>query len=242
MRILDIDLDFFLDQNLVLKSDNGRLPDDMYEPWSCGAVKYFLDKNCGLEGKKIQGRIVNKHHEALFFWEELIISGKLRYPFEIVHIDAHADMGMGDIAYLYIINQLLHLPVYERSKYDSSQLKEGNYIAFALALGFISRLINVIHPGCRDDIMWLYMKDYHPNSGEIEMKAMKNLSAIQLLRNPKSFNVIASEPIVRFSRIPYTEFHDKGNFDFIVLSQSPQYTPKSADALVPIINTYIENI
>lgn len=242
MRVLDLDLDFFLEQDLVPKSKSGRLPDNIYKSWNAVDVKNFLDNNCGLEGKRIKGRIVVNHHEALLFWEELISTGTLRYPFEVVHVDAHADMGQGfqvDALY-YISNHLLHLPVDKRKKYDKSLLNEGNYIAFALAIRFISQLTNVIHPMYHDDIVALYMKDYDPNSDKIEMKAMNSLNTDQFIK--WEFDVISFEPTISFLKIPYTKFNDNGNFDFIVLSQSPHYTPKCADNLIPIISAYIENV
>lgn len=242
MRVLDLDLDFFLEQDLVPRNKSGRLPDNNYKPWSVEDVKNFLDNDCGLKGKRISGRIVVNHQEALLFWEELVSSGTLRYPFEVVHVDSHADMGQGfqvDALY-YISNQLLHLPVDRRMMYDKSLLNEGNYIAFALALRLISQLTYITHPMHYDDIVPLYMRDYDSKSDKIEMKAMHNLNTNQFIN--WKFNVVSIEPTVPLLRIPYTEFRDNGNFDFFVLSQSPHYTPKSADKLIPIISAYIEEI
>jgi len=240
MRVLDIDLDFFLNEDLIPKSEEDRLPEDWCDPWIAEDVTNFLDKNCGLKDKRNPGKIVTEHHEALQFWEELINSGKLTSPFEVVHVDAHADMGQGQTCYHYICSQLLHLPIDKRSQFCKPGLNEGNYIAFALALRLISKLKYVIHPKAHDDIPAIYMKDYNPNSGIIEMKALKNLNVNQF--SNWKFNVSSIEPSVPLIKIPYTEFQDNGEFDFIVLSRSPHYTPKSADALIPIVGDYIECI
>lgn len=32
-----------------------------------------------------------EHNESLFFWEELVEKGKLEEPFEVFHVDSHAD-------------------------------------------------------------------------------------------------------------------------------------------------------
>ena len=47
------------------------------------------------------------HNEALFFWQELITKEILETPFEVVHIDSHADLGLGYLSWTYILDDLL---------------------------------------------------------------------------------------------------------------------------------------
>ena len=71
MRILDIDLDFFLNTIHYWGNGDERLSEGGFVPWSEQKVIHFLEVHCGIAGKKIRGRIVTKHNEALYFWEEL---------------------------------------------------------------------------------------------------------------------------------------------------------------------------
>ena len=97
MRILDIDMDFFL-ENIENWNpfNNDRVEDDQNKPWNEKDVRHFLEFNCGLNSQNlIYSRIVKEHREAYFFWRELIQESMLKTPFEIVHIDAHSDLGGG---------------------------------------------------------------------------------------------------------------------------------------------------
>ena len=65
--------------------------------------KDFFENNLGLsKNNKIPGRVVVGHNESLFFWEELLEQGKLTDPFEVVHVDSHADFIL-DVFREYII-------------------------------------------------------------------------------------------------------------------------------------------
>lgn len=57
MRVLDIDLDFFLAGCCPL-ADKGRRPELFgHEPWESGRVRRFLEGNCGLsKDRPIPGR------------------------------------------------------------------------------------------------------------------------------------------------------------------------------------------
>ena len=63
MRILDIDMDFFLNDVAHFKSfDSERLNDEDYKPWSIEAVRDYLENNCGLnKSNKVQGAIFKEH-------------------------------------------------------------------------------------------------------------------------------------------------------------------------------------
>ena len=58
------------------------------------------------------------HNEALWFWKELIANKKLSTPFEVVHIDSHADLGLGYSSWVHILNKVLSYPVDERPNHN----------------------------------------------------------------------------------------------------------------------------
>ncbi len=101
MRILDLDLDFFLDNIAHWEEEDGsRLSDTQYSPWTEEEVRGFLEKQCGLSpNAQINGRFITHHHEAFLFWRELILKEQLTTPFEIVHVDAHSDTGLSRVQY-----------------------------------------------------------------------------------------------------------------------------------------------
>ena len=94
MNILSIDLDFFLD--LRPEYDQNRLSQTEYTPWAANKVEHYLKERCHLsKDNRVPGKIVKYHHEFFDLWKKLMDSGHLDVPFKLIHIDSHADMGMG---------------------------------------------------------------------------------------------------------------------------------------------------
>jgi len=124
-RTLNIDLDFFLDEIAHGRTvDAGRLNSEEYKPWNANDVMQFLEGNRNLSLKDpTPGYLVSDHDEVFFLWRELIKQGKLRVPFDLIHVDAHADLGLWDCSYEYICCDLLHWPLEERTA--PSNIKKG---------------------------------------------------------------------------------------------------------------------
>ena len=245
--MLDLDLDFFLDDITYSRRLKRRLRRDRYHPWPEDQVRYFLEIRCGLSTqKKIKGRFVTNHHEAFYFWEELLAKNLLTAPFEVTHVDAHADLGAGDGSWKYIMGELLHLPPEERANPRSGGyygLHEGNYLAFALACRWISRLTFVLHSLWRYDLIVYYFKDFYIPTGLLQLKKYpkKELNR-KFHKNCMKTTPLAVEPEIPYERIRYYNYKTLRPFSFMVLSHSPPYTPKTADALIPIIKEYFEEI
>ena len=265
MKILDLDMDYFMRRvaYMVPESVTERLPEEGYASfvWSKKKVRSFLENNLGLsKSKKIKGRIVSGHNEALEFWRELIAKQKLTIPFEVVHVDSHADLGLGYNTREYISNTLLSYPVAERPLHGQYKdaydrvCKEaiGDYLLFAIAYRWISHLTYCANPrGDANDYFEGILKDFQKK--HIGKKPASN--TIQLSHNPnmnfprwphfvsaKQEYLITSckEPEVPFWVIPTVEnVKFNGDFDFAVMAQSPNYTPASADFIMDIFREYI---
>ena len=115
MRVLDLDMDYFMKYvaTFIGESETDRLPEDDYGDyvWTEREVRDFLENNLGLsKGNKIRGRVVAGHNESLFFWRELIEKGELTTPFDVIHVDSHADLGLGYRSWAHILDYLLKLP------------------------------------------------------------------------------------------------------------------------------------
>ncbi len=88
-RILDLDLDFFLDEIAYHRSDRGkRLPSWGYRPWKKSKVRSFLEQQCLLStANPAKGRVVTHHDEMFWLWRELVQAGQIEVPFVVVHVD-----------------------------------------------------------------------------------------------------------------------------------------------------------
>jgi hypothetical protein len=244
MAILDLDLDFFLDVISDSKPDGGRLDGRDYHPWTEEEVVDFLEKRCGLSRTKpIKGIIVEKHHEAFFYWRNLVLEGQLKVPFEVVHIDAHSDLGKCDWGFIYLMGELLHNPPEERTHPKVDEvfgLGEGNYLAFAVACRWIRKITFVLHPQWKSDadLLDLHFKDFDINSGYLQLKKYLE-SDVYRLGATGTFEPLDFEPQIPFEMIPSLEYKNNRRFSFMILSHSPDYTPKTSDNLIPIIKTYM---
>ena len=230
--------------------------------WSEQEVRSFLENNLGLSKEhKKRGRIVSGHNESLFFWRELIEKGDLVTPFEVIHVDSHGDLGCGYLTSVkHILDCVLYYPVEERYKHPryinrmGEPQKEGigDYLLFAIAYRWISRIVYCSNPHSEpNDYAWQIIKNF--DEQPIWDKPAESI--IQLLYNPdmefplfdddadkkKDFiDRSQKEPEVPLLIIPTNEdVSFDGNFDFAVLAQSPNYTPASADFIMDIFRDYI---
>lgn len=264
MKILDLDMDYFMDDvaNFNADSSTERLPKDYDKNvWSEVHVRQFLENNLGLStNDKKRGRIVKGHNEALYFWKELMEKGDLVSPFEVVHVDSHADLGLGYSSWCYILNTLLTYPVDKRPLHNTyidcykKESKEGigDYLLFAIAYRWISKLVYCANPnGDKNDYILQTLKNFHEKY--VWEEPVENI--IQLVCNPimdfpdnyasakevkQYLDRGTKEPEVPFTIIPnIKDVQYKGDFDFVVMAQSPNYTPQSADFIMRIFREYI---
>lgn len=233
-RILDIDLDFFL-QDTCPFAEEGMRPDVLgREPWTKDEVRRYLEDNLRLKKERpIPGRIFETHDQALDFWNDLIGNGSIAPPFHVTHIDAHTDLGIVQKGYPFVRHNILSRPVDRRvqlTEYRGKvQLNEANYLSFALAFRWIACIENVRNPKSKPDF---------PK----EMLAPDNKNSIQLRSAfPQLFETkFGDEPVV-----PYIEHKDGPSFtadapfDAISLAISPRYSPKEADELIEVFEEYM---
>lgn len=250
MRVLDLDMDFFIEDIALFRPFNNDRLSDEYQVWSEKQIRHFLEFNCGLtKTKPISGRIIIEHREAFYFWRELIDKALLSVPFDVVHIDAHADMGLGDGAWAFIFEELLKMPIEEHSSVEKYQhrlksyqrLDSGNFLLYAIACRWVNTLKYVTHPfSDGNDYIQDTMKDCNDNSGYIQLKQfLKPINHNEDIIKQE----FVGEPEVKFDIVNnYLTYIEPAlnNFDYITFSQSPSYTPKSADFIMDVIKDYIE--
>lgn len=258
-NILDIDLDFFVENICYGEPTDGesRLTDPKHKPWPPERVTAFLEKNLKLNRKnKIPGAFF-VHHEGVFhFLKKIILESPKGLKFRIDHIDGHADLGSGDGSFMYICSKLLRLPVEERynPKADNywQELCSGNFLAYALAARWVERLNHITHPGKGREAPLIHFKNFDKTTDHLQLKIF---SIPQVHRMDCDFTDLtfeeankklvktkpeAVEPAVPYKVIPYPEFKTELTYDYILLTQSPGFTTKKSDALIPLIREYFE--
>ncbi|RKH74833.1 hypothetical protein D7X99_40300 [Corallococcus sp. AB032C] len=247
-RFLNIDLDFFLDR-IAHSPEGGRLSSEGYRPWTKRRVREFLEGRCGLDRKsKIPGRYAVDHDAAFDCWEELKRQDETLFPLELVHVDAHADLGLGDASWQHIMGDVLHRPVDERCKAERGphRLGLGSYLAYAVACRWIGS-VEYVHPpkGCKD-LPPLLFRDFRLESGCLELRCYAQ-NELESLVFGESFHgylrrtrPVSVEPPVPFTASRGDRWKTSAPFDRAFLCQSPGYTPETSDALISIFADYID--
>lgn len=234
MRVLDIDLDFFLADCCPLAKPGKRPLLKGHEPWSREEVVSFLETRCGLDPKRpIPGAIFETHDEALSFWQERISDESLTVPFSVTHIDAHSDLGIGKPGPGFVLSTVLCQPPEKRADlvrwYEMKQLDEANYLLFALAFRWVDSLENVRNLRSRPDI-----------PEEILVPGRKDLIRLSSFASRFLEGKNGPEPEIPFSVYDdWRMFTSDGPYDYLTVAVSPRYAPKEADALLPVFQNYI---
>ena len=231
MRVLDLDMDFFLSGPCPLAPLGARPDESRAEVWSEEEVVRFLEEQCGLDCEHpVPGAVFDTHDKALDFWAARIADGSLAAPFEVVHVDTHSDLAFGPPGTGYVLNVVLSRAVKMRADIAAHrkavELDEANYLLFALAFRWISRLSYVRNPKSHQDIP----KQLLDGEGNIRLRSFVS----QLMEGMNG-----REPVIPFDVYDdYRTFRQTG-YDFVTMAQSPRYAPKSADRIMEIVGRYI---
>ena len=265
MRVLDLDMDYFMTEiaNTPFSCEE-RLNEKDYgnSVWPADKVRQFLEQNLGLSKNKKPGRIVKGHNEALFFWEELIHLNKLSDPFDVIHVDSHADLGLGEASWSFLQSEFLALSIDSRRKINKyefcNEIKSisiGDYLLWAVAYKMVASITYCANPhGDKNDYVLYTLKDFHEEYiGDKPVKNYIQLKYNRMMKKPRNNSPDAykkkyldgaiKDLEVELLIIPTIEdVKFDGNFDFVVMAQSPNYTPASADFILEIFREYIEEI
>ena len=234
MRFLDLDLDFFLNDNPYHSGSYSRRLGSEYKPWSVSKVRHFLEKRCSLShDTPVPGRTVENHDTVIDFWVMLIESGGLNVPFEVIHIDAHPDVSVRDG--LYLKSGLLYIDSKPGlARLDREHVHPGNYLTFALASGWLASLVWVALPQTFERLPKGYSE---AGFGLMHLKRRKTVDS-SMGRLP----VAQTERGVPFEILSWHKFRTSKRFDYMALSRSPNFTPPESDALVPVIEEYMRQM
>lgn len=234
MRVLDLDMDFFLTAPCPLAKPGERPREACARPYSDEEVIRFLEEQCGLSReRRVPGAIFDTHDKALDFWAARLADGSLKAPFEVVHVDTHSDLAFGPPGTGYVLNVVLSRLPQQRAIVETYreavELDEANYLLFALAFRWIKRLTYVRNPKSYPDIPGRLLDE----GGNIRLCSFVS-------RMMESTN--GPEPVIPFDVYDdYRQFHQTG-YDFVTMAQSPRYAPCSADRIMEIVKQYILHV
>lgn len=245
--VVDIDLDLFLERFDNLDCGRKRQLSTL-GAWHPERLRTFLEKQCGLNLRRdrIPGRFIVDHDEAF----DIIGTLAGQYgSLDLIHMDSHADLGTGlcDLAWVDIGCRLLGLDCDQRPgailRKGQKIMSPANYLAFVIACRWLKSLTYVHHPSGGDDLMPFFFHDFDVAGGVIEMRfipegldeAIKAVSRDRLRLLPHRL-----EPAIPFQSIAATQFMATTSFDFVIVCQSPGYTPIETDELIPIFSDYID--
>ena len=246
ISFLNLDLDAFLNNVAHMISGDERRDADFYKLWGESEVRAFLENQCHLTtSRRVPGRFVVHHDRAFDYWKELV--AKHQTQIDLIRVDAHADLGLGDASWAHIVSELLHLPPGQRCDPPraSRYLNAGSYIAYALAARWLASMTYVYHPKGGGDLPTLYFENNDASSNCIQLKAFDQHVMTEYMQHawrglPAPDKASALEPVVPFKQVAIPDFNADGPFQYALLCQSPGFTPASADALIPIFGEYIE--
>jgi len=234
MRFLDLDLDFFLNKNAYCSGCDGRRLGSEYKPWSVSKVRRFLEDRCGLSpSAPVQGRTVESHGGVLDFWHTLIESGRLRIPFEVIHIDAHPDLWVG--GGLYLTSGFLHIDSGRGlAILKKKPVHSGNYLTFAIVYGWVGSLL------------WIpllkHLKDLPKWDGDARTALMRLKKKKDKSSPIRDLSMVERERGVPFKILPWYKFRTSEAFDYMVLSRSSDFTPPESDGLITVVEGYMKQI
>ena len=181
----------------------------------------------------MRGRTVESHDRVLDFWGTLIEFGKLKVPFEVIHIDAHPDMWVG--SGMYLVSGFLHIDSRRSlAMLKRKQVHSGNYLTFAIVYGWIDLLV------------WVYLGSY--SEGLPEWNGDDSSDLMQLSEREDRSSSIRDLPTaerecgVPFKILAWRKFKAGKPFDYIALSRSPSSTPPESDELIPVVEEYMKQI
>ena len=231
VKVLDLDMDFFLSGPCPLAAPGERPPEDAASAWSEREVRAFLESNCGLSRRRpIPGRIFETHDRALDFWQELLRSGRLKAPFACCHVDTHSDLAFGPPGPDFVLMAVLSRRPEARADLiayrEGKKLDEANYLLFAAAFRWLSELTYVRNPNSLRDVPPRLLDE----NGNLFLH-----SAVSALMEETN----GREPAVRFRQEDDWRAFSDGGFAFAGLAQSPRYAPKHADFIMDVFREYI---
>jgi hypothetical protein len=259
--VLHVDIDFFVDPIVYYRTDTGPRPSGReHRAEASDSVIHFAEKQCLLSTKRpIPGTAVVHNDEVFEALERHREDGVLEMPFEMVHVDAHADLGVGeyDFSFERITTDVLHRPIGERARglrTGRGALGFGNWLAFCLACRWIDKLTFVRHHAAMDDLHQAYFSEYlvprwqhPPERRELNIR-MQPLTDDEFATRAwqrtgawgRKLSMPIELPLIPATVVDRAAFQLERPPDLLLLCLSPGYSPPSADRILKLFKRYLK--
>jgi hypothetical protein len=247
-RVLSIDLDAFVSPTVYAKdsADHRRVASDAYRVLPAPRVLALTERLGFARGA--EGACIEHHHQILDHLHRRIASGTLRIPFDLVHVDAHADLGWGEMVWRRLLGDIAGRPLAERQTFRSG-ITIGNWLSYAIVWGWVRSVLHVRPPAdSKDrwvDVGRMFYRDGDTQRAELDfvfMPEVRHLTVgkedpdplapgdLQRLQRGRP-SVVRVPFLVRdFATAPVQR-----SADFVVLCRSPGFTPLSADRVYDLL-------
>lgn len=245
-RILSIDIDYFVTPTVHDGSlrQIRRLNKRTYQVDSIPMVKQLLYR-CGLDSQRRVPGVFVRHHVAAF---DVIrwLRQMAWFIDELVHVDAHSDLGLGDPGYVYLLTKLAHQPLQKRQnpKRGWKYLNLANWLPFVVANEWVKNIAFLPKDGCMSDSHPAYFRELIlPSSTRLEIRKATEDDVGTMVGSDSVLRTQAFDrvPVVASARFricdPLAFTCDPP--DFVIVCQSPQFTPRTADAVIELCREFV---
>jgi hypothetical protein len=233
--VLDLDLDVFVSPVVEVNGDaTYRAGSGEHQVAPEAEIMAAFAKFELSPDRKVPGAFIEHHREAYFFWRDLVASGRLKVPFDVVHVDAHSDLGNGATT-VKLCERWAAIPD-KLNEDPGGRVNSADYLAFALMNGWVRALVNLRRPDSPSDVPVILYKEFDPRTSRF---TMKRFATGEIARTCDVGFAGANYEVlheIRYAEGMIAEFKPIGRQpDFVFVARSPAFTPVEIDAFEPYI-------
>lgn len=240
MTILDIDLDFFVSPIKFEVDTSRRLPEAEFKVEDIESALRFLESNCCLPLDSSVPGALFEHHDEVFDYAVQNFPPQLDW----VHVDAHADIGGGWIVpswqYIFCEYTTLDLKARRTPLRGPKGLNCGNFMLFLAGCGMLKEVRFVTPSIWKSDLQPIFMEGHTECSNAIQLKRYDRDVLRSCLFRPLAETPHEVEQAIPFVPVKREDFELLKQPDFVLLTRSPGYTPKSADRLYDAVASRLD--
>ncbi len=232
--VLSIDVDYFV-RPKVTNPIPGTRPDDVrHQIRDLENVDRFLRERCLISPERPTAGLAAQDHDAAFeAIRRWIAQGDLIAPFRLVHVDAHADLGLGDCGYAEIVEDLLQRPPADRAT-NLRHFGLGNWLAYVIANQWVGEVVFLREPDPgRDTELLDVFFCASPDWSVVQMRPMQEEHYLKInhVNRHEFADLPTGEPEVKWTQTSEARFKLDHPPELIFVCQSPAYAPPGADLI-----------
>lgn len=240
--VLSLDVDYFVSPKVTWHEEGTRPDDADHEVRTLHEVERFLRDRCLLSTERpVIGVAATDHDAAYRTIQAWLVGGILQAPFRLLHVDAHADLGLGDAGYVEILEDVIRRPLQQRAA-GHCKLDLGNWLAYAIANRWIGEVIFLREPdpGRDPEILACYFCN-SPDWSVLQMRPLTRGELQNLNHTTRHQYAIipTTEPEVKWTQLGEASFVLDRPPELVFTCLSPEYSPPRADLIFELVKRFI---